>query len=108
MPEVGGRAIKIKSCKNWLALEQEGWATLLLYLAASGVGTLGIIDDDKIELSNLHQQILYQDKDIGRSKAECAAENYHHVKVLSHSSHKIKAGERSEILSQYDIGGLFR
>ncbi len=39
-----------------------------LYLAASGIGTLGLIDKDKIELSNLQRQILYQSKDIGEKK----------------------------------------
>ena len=46
----------------------------LLYLAAAGIGTLGIIDHDVVELSNLHRQILYSVNDIGRLKADCAAE----------------------------------
>lgn len=46
----------------------------LQYLAAAGVGTLGIIDHDVVELSNLHRQILYTVNDIGRLKADCAAE----------------------------------
>lgn len=45
---------------------------LLLYLAAAGVGTIGIIDADHIELSNLHRQVLYQTADIGMSKAVLA------------------------------------
>jgi len=46
----------------------------LQYLAAAGIGTLGIIDHDTVELSNLHRQILYTVNDIGRLKADCAAE----------------------------------
>jgi len=46
----------------------------LLYLAAAGIGTLGIIDHDIVELSNLHRQTLYTVSDIGRLKADCAAE----------------------------------
>lgn len=47
---------------------------ILQYLAAAGVGTLGIVDHDVVELSNLHRQILYTPADIGRLKADCAAE----------------------------------
>ena len=44
----------------------------LLYLAAAGVGTIGIIDDDRVTLNNLHRQVLYSVNDIGFSKAESA------------------------------------
>jgi len=47
---------------------------ILQYLAAAGVGTLGIVDHDVVELSNLHRQILYTVADAGKSKASCAAE----------------------------------
>lgn len=47
---------------------------VLLYLAASGVGHLGIIDDDKVNLSNLQRQVLYTTEDIGQQKANAAAE----------------------------------
>lgn len=46
----------------------------LQYLCAAGVGTIGIIDFDKIELHNLHRQILYSTDDIGKEKAQTAAE----------------------------------
>ncbi len=44
----------------------------LLYLAAAGVGTIGIIDFDKVEESNLQRQVLFETKDIGKNKATCA------------------------------------
>lgn len=45
-----------------------------LYLAAAGVGTLGLVDGDRVDLSNLQRQILYGDEDVGRPKVEAAAE----------------------------------
>jgi len=47
---------------------------ILQYLVAAGVGTIGIVDDDKVDLSNLHRQILFTADDAGRNKAETAAE----------------------------------
>ena len=47
---------------------------LILYLAYSGVGNLGVVDHDKVEISNLSRQVLYTKKDIGRNKASVAKE----------------------------------
>lgn len=105
LPEVGEAGqLKIKNAKV-ACVGAGGLGTpLLLYLAASGVGTLGIIDDDKVELSNLHRQILYQDKDIGRSKAECAAEKLSAYESIIHiHPARLKPDNAADLLRQYDI-----
>ena len=45
---------------------------MLLYLAAAGIGTLGIVDDDKVDLSNLQRQVLFDTENIGDRKTEGA------------------------------------
>lgn len=54
----------------------------LLYLAAAGVGTLGIVDDDSVELSNLQRQVIHGVSDVGRPKAESARDAIHELNPL--------------------------
>nr|YP_009313790.1 Molybdopterin biosynthesis protein [Helminthocladia australis]SCW22044.1 Molybdopterin biosynthesis protein [Helminthocladia australis] len=54
----------------------------LLYLASCGIGNIGIVDDDIIERSNLHRQILYKTSNIGSSKSFCAKENLKNLNPL--------------------------
>jgi molybdopterin/thiamine biosynthesis adenylyltransferase len=49
-------------------------APLVQYLAAAGIGELGIVDDDRVSLSNLQRQVLFATSDVGRPKVACAAE----------------------------------
>ena len=71
-----GRAGQLKLSKAKVLVIGAGGlgCPALQYLAAAGIGTLGIIDHDTVELSNLHRQTLYAVGDIGRLKADCAAE----------------------------------
>jgi sulfur-carrier protein adenylyltransferase/sulfurtransferase len=79
---------------------------LLLYLAAAGVGTIGIIDFDVVDETNLQRQVLFSVSDIGKSKAEIAAEKLQslnpHVRVKIYSE-KISSANALEIISDYDI-----
>lgn len=63
-------------------------APAILYLAAAGVGTIGIIDDDEVSLSNLHRQIIFTSANVGRRKVDSAADTARalnpHVHVKTH------------------------
>ena len=77
-----------------------------LYLAAAGVGTIGIIDHDKVDLSNLQRQVLYTTEDIGRPKVEVAAERLRalnpDVNVVTYQE-PIYSGNALDIIREYDI-----
>jgi len=78
----------------------------LMYLAAAGVGTLGIVEFDTVDESNLQRQIIHGQSDIGKSKAQSAkakiAEINPYVNVVTHES-RLDNSNVMEIFSQYDI-----
>ncbi len=77
-----------------------------LYLAGAGVGTLGLVDYDRVDLSNLHRQIIHSTSAIGVSKIESAAESIHsvnpHVNLELHNS-ILSESNALEIISKFDI-----
>jgi adenylyltransferase/sulfurtransferase len=77
-----------------------------LYLAAAGVGTLGIVDFDAVDATNLQRQILHGTKDIGRSKLASAADRIAdvnpHVRVVPHEV-QLTAANALAIIGQYDL-----
>jgi molybdopterin/thiamine biosynthesis adenylyltransferase/rhodanese-related sulfurtransferase len=77
-----------------------------LYLAAAGVGTLGIVDDDEVDLSNLQRQVIHNTERIGVPKVDSAEEAIRalnpDVKVIKHPV-RIDASNIVEIISDYDI-----
>ena len=78
----------------------------LQYLAAAGVGTIGIADDDLVSLSNLQRQILYSMQDIGLPKAETAAKKIGQLNpdilIISHSF-KLSSLNALDVIRNYDI-----
>jgi len=81
-------------------------ATLLTYLAAAGVGHLGIIDHDRVELSNLPRQIIHEQGDVGRLKVASAADRIaelnHDIKITTYPFELTAENARS-IISDYDL-----
>lgn len=81
-------------------------APLLLYLTAAGVGTIGIVDMDTVDDSNLQRQVLFTVKDLGRPKVEVAAERLAqlnpHVKFVTYNT-QFHSSNALEILKDYDI-----
>jgi adenylyltransferase/sulfurtransferase len=81
-------------------------APVLLYLAAAGVGTIGIVDDDIVSLSNLQRQVIHATPDVGLRKvdsAEAAIERLNpHVKVETHMT-RLDAGNALDLISDYDV-----
>jgi len=105
--EVGGQGQqKLKAARVLLIGAGGLGSPLVLYLAAAGVGTIGIVDDDVVSLSNLQRQVAHHTVDVGRPKVESAAETATrlnpHVALELHNM-RIVAENAIELISQYDI-----
>jgi molybdopterin/thiamine biosynthesis adenylyltransferase/rhodanese-related sulfurtransferase len=78
LPEVGHDGqLKLKASKVLIVGAGGLGSSASLYLAAAGVGQIGIVDFDKVSLSNLQRQVLYRSDEIGLSKMDCAATRLH-------------------------------
>jgi molybdopterin/thiamine biosynthesis adenylyltransferase/3-mercaptopyruvate sulfurtransferase SseA len=103
-----GEAGQIKLLESKVLLVGAGGlgSPAALYLAAAGVGTLGIVDGDVVDLSNLHRQILHKTEDVGRPKTESAADTLRginpDVQVIGHQTLLTSSNAR-EIISGYDL-----
>src|SRR5437588_10265926 len=81
-------------------------APVLVYLAAAGVGTLGVIDDDLVSLSNLQRQVIHHTGEIGVPKVESAAGAIArinpHVTVATHRE-RLRPGNALDLVARYDL-----
>jgi len=81
-------------------------APMLLYLAAAGVGTIGVIDDDTVDLSNLQRQVIHMTDQVGRPKVESAVELLARlnpeVKVIPYQQ-RITADNAADIINGFDL-----
>jgi molybdopterin/thiamine biosynthesis adenylyltransferase len=107
MREVGGAGQQALAKARVLVIGAGGLgAPILLYLAAAGVGTLGIVDDDVVSLSNLQRQVIHATPDIGRPKVAVAGEAIGrlnpHVNVVPHAL-RLDAGNAVDLVCAYDL-----
>jgi molybdopterin-synthase adenylyltransferase len=105
--EIGGPGQQKLKSSRVLVIGAGGLgAPLLQYLAAAGVGTLGIVDNDAVSLSNLQRQVIHDSAGVGRLKVDSAqaaiARLNPHVKVESHPLRLVDANAR-ELVAAYDI-----
>lgn len=107
LPEVGESGqLKLKNAKVLVIGAGGLGCPVLQYLATSGVGSIGFIDFDKVELHNLHRQILYTEELVGLSKANCAKETLERLNpnVIYHVfNEKLTIDNAEEILSGFDV-----
>ena len=107
LPEVGGPGQAALGRARVLVIGAGGLgAPVLLYLAAAGVGTLGVIDDDVVSLSNLQRQVIHATAEVGMPKVDSAAAVIRrlnpHVAVERHGA-RLAAANALDLVGRYDI-----
>lgn len=107
LKEVGGPGQQKLKDSSVLVVGAGGLGSpVLLYLAAAGIGTIGVIDDDRVSLDNLQRQIVHDTDRVGELKTESAAETLKrvnpHVEVKLHSE-RLNAENALDIIAQYDV-----
>ena len=107
LPEVGLEGQRRLKASRVLCVGAGGLGSpLALYLAAAGVGTLGIVDSDEVDATNLQRQLLHGTSDVGRSKIDSAVDRLRevnpHVEVVGHET-RLTSQNALEILAGYDV-----
>jgi adenylyltransferase/sulfurtransferase len=107
LPEVGMEGQRRIKAARVLCVGTGGLGSpLVLYLAAAGVGTLGLVDFDVVDASNLQRQIIHSTKDIGHKKIDSAAEKLTAlnpaINIVKHET-MLTSANALEIMKDYDI-----
>jgi molybdopterin-synthase adenylyltransferase len=107
LPEIGGAGQQRLKQARVLVIGAGGLGSpLLLYLAAAGIGTIGIVDDDTVSLSNLQRQVLHSTEGLGRRKTESAAVAIAglnpHVRVIEHTA-RLTPENADQLIGSYDV-----
>ncbi|MEM9573648.1 MAG: molybdopterin-synthase adenylyltransferase MoeB [Pseudomonadota bacterium] len=107
LPEIGGAGQqKLKAAKVCVIGAGGLGSPVLLYLAASGVGTLGVVDDDEVSLSNLQRQIIHPTSAVHQPKTYSAATTLSGVNpqtVIRTHQERITADNAEQLLGDYDF-----
>ena len=107
IPEFGEEAqLKLKASRVLIIGSGGLGSPALLYLTAAGVGTIGIVDFDVVDDSNLQRQVLFDIREIGKPKVEAAKRRLEalnpYVNIVIHNTH-INSGNALEIIRDYDV-----
>jgi adenylyltransferase/sulfurtransferase len=107
LPEVGGVGQSRLLRSRVLIIGAGGLGSpLLLYLAAAGVGTLGVVDDDVVDVSNLQRQVIHDTASVGRPKVDSAAARLGaidpRVRVITHAE-RLDADNADRLVAGYDL-----
>jgi molybdopterin/thiamine biosynthesis adenylyltransferase/rhodanese-related sulfurtransferase len=107
MPEVAMDGQKRLAASRVLCIGTGGLGSpLVLYLAAAGVGTIGLVDFDVVDLSNLQRQIIHTTKDIGRPKIDSAEEKLKAINpaiVVNRHEFAVDSSNALELFADYDV-----
>src|ERR1700757_2063205 len=107
MPEVTSEGQSRLKAARVLCIGAGGLGSpVALYLAAAGIGTIGIVDFDDVDLSNLQRQILHGTKDIGRGKLESARDRLHDINPqIDLELHECRFSSKNapQLVSRYDV-----
>ena len=107
LPEFGGEGqARLKAGRALIVGAGGLGSPAALYLAAAGVGTIGLVDFDKVDITNLQRQILYGTADVGRPKLDAAVTRLRdvnpHIRIEAHNQ-PFGAGNARELVSAYDV-----
>ncbi|HJN03575.1 MAG TPA: molybdopterin-synthase adenylyltransferase MoeB [Alphaproteobacteria bacterium] len=107
LPEVGGAGQAKLLQSKVLVIGAGGLGSpVLIYLAAAGVGTLSVVDDDRVSLSNLQRQIAHRTEDVGRPKTDSAADAVAalnaDVTLICHTE-RLGPGNVFDLFADYDV-----
>jgi adenylyltransferase/sulfurtransferase len=105
--EVGGTGqAKLKAARVLVVGVGGLGSPLILYLAAAGIGTIGIVDDDTVSLSNLQRQIAHRTADIERAKTDSAGDAAHAINpfvAIEKHPMRLDASNALDLIARYDI-----